>query len=164
MERSKLKLTVIFLLVVLNLFLLGSVVLQHHQTQAYEATTRQQILLYLENHNVSVAEEVVPWETALSTQAEDLTGQLLPQQALPEEGLPADCEIQPARAAATLLMYVVQGLPALGGETGTIQSIEEGYRYSGEGDRAVLTPMWALTTDQGTFLLDCASGALTPME
>ena len=115
MERSKLKLTVIFLLVVLNLFLLGSVVLQHHQTQAYEATTRQQILLYLENHNVSVAEEVVPWETALSTQAEDLTGQLLPQQALPEEGLPADCEIQPARAAATLLMYVVQGLPALGG-------------------------------------------------
>ena len=96
MERSKLKLTVIFLLVVLNLFLLGSVVLQHHQTQAYEATTRQQILLYLENHNVSVAEEVVPWETALSTQAEDLTGQLLPQQALPEEGLPADCEIQPA--------------------------------------------------------------------
>ena len=45
-----------------------------------------------------------------------------------------------------------------------IQSIEEGYRYSGEGDRAVLTPMWALTTDQGTFLLDCASGALTPME
>ena len=64
MERSKLKLTVIFLLVVLNLFLLGSVVLQHHQTQAYEATTRQQILLYLENHNVSVAEEVVPWETA----------------------------------------------------------------------------------------------------
>lgn len=42
MERSKLKLTVIFLLVVLNLFLLGSVVLQHHQTQAYEATTRQQ--------------------------------------------------------------------------------------------------------------------------
>ena len=96
MERSKLKLTVIFLLVVLNLFLLGSVVLQHHQTQAYEATTRQQILLYLENHNVSVAEEVVPWETALSTQAEDLTGQLLPQQALPEEGPPADCEIQPA--------------------------------------------------------------------
>ena len=69
MERSKLKLTVIFLLVVLNLFLLGSVVLQHHQTQAYEATTRQQILLYLENHNVSVAEAVVPWETALSTQA-----------------------------------------------------------------------------------------------
>lgn len=149
MERSKLKLTVIFLLVVLNLFLLGSVVLQHHQTQAYEATTRQQILLYLENHNVSVAEEVVPWETALSTQAEDL---------------PANCEIQPARAAATLLMYVVQGLPALGVETVTIQSIEEGYRYSGEGDRAVLTPMWALTTDQGTFLLDCASGALTPME
>lgn len=163
MERSKLKLTVIFLLVVLNLFLLGSVV-QHHQTQAYEATTRQQILLYLENHNVSVAEAVVPWETALSTQAEDLTGQLLPQQALPEKGLPADCEIQPARAAATLLMYVVQGLPALGVETVTIQSIEEGYRYSGEGDRAVLTPMWALTTDQGTFLLDCASGALTPME
>ena len=93
-----------------------------------------------------------------------MTGQLLPQQALPEEGLPADCEIQPARAAATLLMYVVQGLPALGVETVTIQSIEEGYRYSGEGDRAVLTPMWALTTDQGTFLLDCASGALTPME
>ena len=56
MERSKLKLTVIFLLVVLNLFLLGSVVLQHHQTQAYEATTRQQILLYLENKNDSVAE------------------------------------------------------------------------------------------------------------
>lgn len=37
-------------------------------------------------------------------------------------------------------MYVVQGLPALGVETVTIQSIEEGYRYSGEGDRAVLHP------------------------
>ena len=35
MERSKLKLTVIFLLVVLKVFMLGSVVRKHHQTQAY---------------------------------------------------------------------------------------------------------------------------------
>lgn len=39
--------------------------------------------------------------------------------------------------------------------------IQEGYWYSGEEDRAVLTPMWEIETDQGTFLLDCAQGLLT---
>ena len=42
-----------------------------------------------------------------------------------------------------------------------IHGIQEGYWYSGEEDRAVLTPMWEIETDQGTFLLDCAQGLLT---
>ena len=40
MERSKLKLTVIFLLTVLDLFLLGSVLMQCHQSRDYARTTQ----------------------------------------------------------------------------------------------------------------------------
>ena len=163
MERSKLKLTVIFLLVVLNLFLLGSVGCSTIRPRRMRPPPA--------SRSCSTWKTTTsPWRRRWSPGDRPLHPGGGPDWAAPapagppEEGLPADCEIQPARAAATLLMYVVQGLPALGVETVTIQSIEEGYRYSGEGDRAVLTPMWALTTDQGTFLLDCASGALTPME
>ena len=104
MERSKLKLTVIFLLAVLNLFLLGSVLLQHHQSQVYADTTREQVLLYLQRSGVTVQEETIPWQSTLSTQLEEAAGQLLPGQDVPQQGLPAHCEIQPARETATLLV------------------------------------------------------------
>ena len=133
MERSKLKLTVIFLLTVLDLFLLGSVLMQCHQSRAYARTTRR----------------------------EDLADQILPDSEWPAQGLPDNCEVQPAREPATLLMDFVRGLSELGQTCEMIHGIQEGYWYSGEEDRAVLTPMWEIETDQGTFLLDCAQGLLT---
>lgn len=54
-------------------------------------------------------------------------------------------------------MDFVRGLSELGQTCEMIHGIQEGYWYSGE-DRAVLTPMWEIETDQGTFLLDCAQG------
>lgn len=57
-------------------------------------------------------------------------------------------------------MDFVRGLSELGQTCEMIHGIQEGYWYSGE-DRAVLTPMWEIETDQGTFLLDCAQGLLT---
>ena len=160
MERSKLKLTVIFLLAVLNLFLLGNVFLQHHQARSYENTTREQVLVYLQRSGVTVDRDTVPWQSALSQQPEEAVSQLLPDQSLPAEGLPTHCEIQPSRGAATLLMDFVGGLTELGETCTRIEAIQEGYQYSGEGDRAVLTPMWELSTDNGTFRLDCAQGTL----
>lgn len=161
MERSKLKLTVIFLLAVLNLFLLGNVFLQYHQSRSYENTTREQMLVYLQNRGIQVDRDTVPWQSTLDTETAEAAGQLLPDQSLPAEGLPAHCEIQPARDAATLLMDFVRGLADLGASCTRIETIREGYLYSGEGERAVLTPVWELATDGGTFRLDCAQGTLT---
>lgn len=160
MERSKLKLTVIFLLAVLNLFLLGNVFLQYHQARAYERTTREQVLIFLQRNGVTVAQTVVPWKHDLTTRAEDLPDQMLPDQTLPSQGLPNHIEIQSAREAATLLMDFVRGLGDLGQTCTEIRAIREGYQYNGEGERAVLTPMWQVETDNGTFLLDCAEGIL----
>lgn len=161
MERSKLKLTVIFLLAVLNLFLLGSVLLQHHQSQVYADTTREQALLYLQRSGVTVQEETIPWQSTLSTQLEEAAGQLLPGQDVPQQGLPAHCEIQPARETATLLVDFVRGLETLERSCAQLQQIREGYLYNGQGERAVLTPVWEMVTDNGTFLLDCAEGVLS---
>lgn len=161
MERSKLKLTVIFLLAVLNLVLLGCMVVGQHQARSYEKLTQDQILQYLENNGITANRGAIPWQTSLSAQPEDLARQLLPGQTLPDQGLPANCEVQPARAPATLLMDFVQGLDRLGKTCTQLTAVREGYLYSGEGDRAVLTPVWELETDSGTFRLDCASGTLT---
>ncbi|MFR5026812.1 MAG: hypothetical protein ACLTC3_11945 [Evtepia gabavorous] len=161
MERSKLKLTVIFLLTVLDLFLLGSVLMQCHQSRDYARTTQTQILVYLERNGIEVQQETIPWESGLSARREDLADQILPDSEWPAQGLPDNCEVQPAREPATLLMDFVRGPSELGQTCETIHGIQEGYWYSGEEDRAVLTPMWEIETDQGTFLLDCAQGLLT---
>lgn len=160
MERSKMKLAVIFLLAAVNLFLLGSVVLQRQQSQGYEAAVREQILIYLDKRNITVDPETIPWESALTAKMENLPDQLLDPAELPAEGLPAACEIQPALEAPALLMDFALAAEDAGLTPLVIQSIREGYQYSGEADRAVLTPMWELTTDRGTFLLSGAEGTL----
>lgn len=160
MERSKLKLAVIFLLAAVNLFLLGSVVLQRQQSQGYAAALQEQTLVYLSSRGIAVAAETIPWESGLSTEIQDLPAQLLDPGDLPAEGLPAACEIQPALEAPALLMDFALGAEEAGLTPLTIQAIREGYQYSGEADRAVLTPMWELTTDRGTFLLSGAEGTL----
>ena len=162
MERSKLKLTVIFLLAVLNLVLLGCVIFQHQQARSYDQLAQNQILIYLENNGIAARPEIIPWETALTTRPEDLASQLLEGEEIPDQGLPANCEVQPARETATLLMDFVRGLEDLDRTCTELRAIHEGYQYSGEGDRAVLTPTWEMETDRGTFRLDCADGILTP--
>ena len=88
MERSKLKLTVIFLLTVLDLFLLGSVLMQCHQSRDYARTTQTQILVYLERNGIEVQQETIPWESGLSARREDLADQILPDSEWPAQGLP----------------------------------------------------------------------------
>lgn len=82
-----------------------------------------------------------PWESGLSARREDLADQILPDSEWPAQGLPDNCEVQPAREPATLLMDFVRGLSELGQTCETIHGIQEGYWYSGEEDRAVLTPV-----------------------
>ena len=86
MERSKLKLTVIFLLTVLDLFLLGSVLMQCHQSRDYARTTQTQILVYLERNGIEVQQETIPWESGLSARREDLADQILPDSEWPAQG------------------------------------------------------------------------------
>ena len=87
MERSRVKLTVIFLLIVLDLCLLGVVLYQNHNARAYEQLTRDQALLYLENHGIRADESVIPWESSLEIPVKKLPEHILPETPLPENGL-----------------------------------------------------------------------------
>ena len=161
MERARLKLAVIFLLAALNIVLLGYVLLQAHQTREYEALTHQQVLTYLNNHGIAVSEASIPWDedwraVVLEEESSNMGGD-----PLPEGGLPENCEVETARSAVTLLMELAVGLSDLGVSSATIQSIETGYRYAGEGDRGVLTPMWKLETSGQSYYLNCATGEVT---
>lgn len=161
MERAKLKLAVIFLLAALNIVLLGCVLMQAHETKEYERLARQQVMTYLQEHGISLSEEAVPWETdqtdiVLGEESDAMGGD-----PLPEGGLPENCEVETARSAVTLLMELAVGLSDLGVSSATIQSIETGYRYAGEGDRGVITPMWKLETSGQSYYLNCATGEVT---
>ena len=161
MERSRLKLTVIFLLAVLDLCLLGIVAVQGHQTRSYERLTREQALTYLSRHGVRAGSSVIPWETGLEGPVKGLEDRVLPETPLPEAGLGDRYEIQVTRRPETLVADLVRGLDALGSPCSEILRVGEGYRYSSQGDRAVLTPVWKVETDDGTFYLDCAAGSLS---
>ena len=152
MERTRLKLAVIFLLAALNVVLLGYVLLQAQQSKDYEDLTRQQIMTYLTDHGIAVSETRIPWDedwraVVLEEESSNMGGD-----PLPEGGLPENCEVETARSAVTLLMELAGGLSDLG---------ETGYRYAGEGDRGVLTPMWKLETSGQSYYLNCATGEVT---
>lgn len=162
MERARMKLAVIFLLAALNAVLLGYVLVQAHQTKAYEQLTRQQAMTYLEHHGVSISEAVIPWEIEptkidLDTERTDDFG----GDPIPAEGLPENCEVEDSRKTVTLLLDLVRGLSDLGISNVEIQTIQAGYRYNGAGDRGVLTPMWALETSVQSYYLNCATGEVT---
>lgn len=161
MERTRLKLAVIFLLAALNVVLLGYVLLQAQQSKDYEDLTRQQIMTYLTDHGIAVSETHIPWDedwraVVLEEESSNMGGD-----PLPEGGLPENCEVETARSAVTLLMELAVGLSDLGVSSATIQSIETGYRYAGEGYRGVLTPMWKLETSGQSYYLNCATGEVT---
>lgn len=161
MERARLKLAVIFLLAALNIVLLGYVLLQAHQTKEYEALTHQQVLTYLNNHGIAVSETCIPWDEDWRTVVLEEASSNMGGDPLPEGGLPENCEVETARSAVTLLMELAVGLSDLGVSSATIQSIETGYRYAGEGDRGVLTPMWKLETSVQSYYLNGATGEVT---
>ena len=89
MERTRLKLAVIFLLAALNVVLLGYVLLQAQQSRAYEDLTRRQAMTYLETHGVLLSESIIPWETDttkidLDTErTADFGGDPIPAEGLP---------------------------------------------------------------------------------
>lgn len=160
MQRARLKLAVIFLLIVLDLCLLGLVAYQHHTARAYESLTREQALLYLENHGIRAEEETVPWETSLEVPVKQLPERVLPQHPLPEGGLEESLEVRTMRRPETLLADLVRGLDQLGETCTRLLSVTEGYDWASQADRMVLTPMWVVETDGGTYYLDCADGVL----
>ena len=135
--------------------------LQAQQSKDYEDLTRQQIMTYLTNHGIAVSETHIPWDedwraVVLEEESSNMGGD-----PLPEGGLPENCEVETARSAVTLRMELAVGLSDLGVSSATIQSIETGYRYAGEGDRGVLTPMWKLETSGQSYYLNCATGEVT---
>ena len=164
MERSKVKLTVIFLLVVLNLFLVIIVLVQNYQTDRYTASTREQALRYLQARGIEAKLEDIPWNSAMDSGQKRSARLLLDGQSLPEGVLPEECEVLGMHQPETLLRDFAAGLARLDTSCGAIQAIREGYRYSQEDGHSVLTPMWRIETDHGVFLLDCASGELSNLE
>jgi hypothetical protein len=161
MERRKLKLAVIALLGVLNLCLLGVVVSQSYQAHVYQRTARTQAVSFVTGRGITLRESQVPWESALSTQSDQLAAQVLDQSTIPAQGLAENCELETAGQPETLLVDLALGLEDLGATPAVVTAITEGYGYTSQGDRGVLTPQWQVATDQGTYLLDCATGTVT---
>ena len=161
MERSRLKLTVIFLLLVLDLCLMGIVLYQNHTARNYEQLTRQQALAYLENHGIRVDRDVIPWKTSLEVPVKRLPERILPETPLPDQGLGESYEVQTMRRPETLLADFVRESGQWKTPCSEIRSITEGYRYAAQGDRAVLTPMWVISADTGTCYLNCYDGSLS---
>lgn len=156
MERAKLKFTVIILLVILNVILLGIVINQRGQAKDYEQVGRTQALVYLEQHGISVAEDVIPWESHGKESRLDPDREAF----LAEQVTTSTWEFQTMRKPETLLVDFVAGLSELGIRVTRIASVTEGYVHVVEGDRTVITPVWTIVTDNGSFRLDCADGTL----
>lgn len=158
MERAKLKLTVILLLAILNVVLLGKILAQDRASRSYHEVGRSQAVVYLENNGIDVGESVIPWESGLRGKA--VTELVLNGDQLPEGKLPAAYDILELRGAETLLIDFVTGLASWGERCGAIREIREGYWYSSDGQQALLTPVWRVETDRGSYLLDGNTGAL----
>lgn len=161
MERARLKLAVIFLLAALNIVLLGYVLLQAHQTREYEALTHQQVLTYLNNHGIAISEASIPWKIDGKKIDLDTEGAALSGDPIPEGGLPDNCEVETSRDAVTLLMDFARGLSDTGASGVQVESIQTGYRYTDQGDRGLITPLWKLETSGQSYYLNCATGEVT---
>ena len=160
MERSKLKLAVIFLLAVLDLCLLGIVVWQNHSANRYESAAREQAMLYLENHGIRAKQETIPWKSALDVPVKKLPEHILPETPLPETGLGESFEVLAMRRPETLLVDFVREADRLKVRCTELRSVAEGYACAAQSGRVILTPIWVVDTDAGTCYLDCAEGTL----
>lgn len=164
MERGKLKLTVIILLALLNVFLLGLVLSQNLQSQTYEQDGRAQALVYLNDRGIQVEEDVIPWESVFQDAKADPRKLLFEASQVPQDGTVSSWEILSMRQPETLVVDFVRGLSYLSETCSHIESIAEGYVNTGGGDRVVLTPMWRVSTDSGIYQLNCTTGEVTKQE
>ncbi len=160
MERAKLKLAVIFLLAVLDLCLLGIVLWQGHSARSYESAAREQAMVYLENHGIRAEKGTIPWDSALDVTVKELPEHILPEAPLPETGLGESIEVRAMRRPETLLADFVRETNRLRVKCTGISSVTEGYACAAQTGRVILTPMWVVETDAGTYYLDCAAGTL----
>lgn len=145
MERTKLKLTVILILAILDAVLLALVLVQDRQSAGYEEAGRAQAVRYLAQNGLTVAEDAVPWESALTPPKPD----------------GVSWELRTSRGAETLLVDLVRGLDGLEPRPKEIRSITEEWSEVRQDDRGVLTPTWILETDVGLLTLDCATGTVS---
>ena len=160
MERSKLKLAVIFLLAMLDLCLLGIVIWQNYSARSYESAAMEQTMLYLEKHGIRAKRETIPWETSLDVPVKQLPEHILEEAPLPESGLGESFEVLAMRRPVTLVADFVREADRLKARCSELQSITEGYACAAQGGRLVLTPVWVMETNAGTFYLDCAEGTM----
>ncbi len=161
MERTRLKLAVIFLLAALNVVLLGYVLLQAQQSKDYEDLTRRQIDDLSDDHGIAALRNIIPWDDGLAGDRSGGGEQQHGGRSPPGGGSAGKLRggDRPERRDAP--HGACRGLSDLGVSAATIQSIETGYRYAGEGDRGVLTPMWKLETSGQSYYLNCATGEVT---
>lgn len=160
MQRSRLKLTVILLLALLNIFLLGLVMVQNHQAEEYAREGRMQAMAYLQRNGITVEEKVIPWDSTLTAPVKDPSGLKLVSGQIPQAGMEETWEVRAMRRPETLLVDIANGLKELNARCTSIESITEGYCYSTEAERSIFSPVWAITTDKGSFRLDCSTGEL----
>lgn len=160
MERSKLKLAVIFLLAMLDLCLLGIVIWQNHSAKSYESAALEQAMLYLENHGIQAERETIPWETTLDVPVKKLPEHILEEAPLPESGLGDSFEVLAMRRPETLLADFVRETVRLRVQCSELRSVTEGYACAAQSDRVILTPVWLMETDAGSYYLNCAEGTL----
>lgn len=159
MERTKLKLAVIFLLVVMNLLLLGNAVVQHRQNVRYTREAVTEAMVYLEGHGISVGREDIPWTSRLPADPEKISsseGIVFPGDTM-QEG--ETFLVGSSRRAETLAVDLANDLTALGVTELTVDSVAEGYRY--DGVTRTMVPVWQVKTDRGDFYLNCTDGTLT---
>ena len=161
MERSKLKLAVIFLLAVLDLCLLGIVVWQNHSASRYESAAREQAMVYLENHGIRAKQVAIPWRSSLDVTVKKLPEHILPEAPLPEAGLGDSFEVLAMRRPETLLADFVRETDRLGVRCRELRSVTEGYACTAQSGRVILTPIWIMDTDAGKYYLDCSEGSLS---
>lgn len=160
MERAKLKLTVIILLALLNVLLLSLVLSQNLQSRTYEQNGRTQALVYLNDRGIQAEEDVIPWESVFLDAKAD-PGKLMLEESPVPQGTVSSWEILSTRQPETLVVDFVRGLSDLGETCSRIASITEGYVDTGDGSRVILTPMWQISTDMGSYRLNCATGEVT---
>lgn len=162
MERTKLKMAVVVLLLVTNLLLLSVAVFQHRQNVHYTREGISGAMTYLKSHGIQAEQEDIPWSSSLPDSPEKvqtaevafLLGDEMP------EG--ESFSLENARRGETLVVDLANGLDRLGVTGLTVESITEGYRY--EAVSRSLSPVWRVKTDSGVFYLNCADGTLTVAE
>lgn len=161
MERAKLKWAVILLLALLDVILLALVLSQDWASARYEQEGTEQALAYLADHGIQADEDAIPWDSLFQNAKADPGKHLLEEVPAAQAGGKQFWETLSARQPLTLVVDLVQGLEALEAGCTRIEAVTEGYGDAGQESRTVLVPLWEVTTDTGTYRLNCATGVVS---